>query len=69
MPAHPVPHAQPDYVKEEHGTRGVRAWGGRRVARAGAPPGRHLYPPKEPYEQFCSQQEETFTMFEMAPRL
>ena len=29
----------------------------------------HLYPPKEPYEQFCSQQEETFTMFEMAPRL
>ena len=59
MPAHPVPHAQPDYVKEEHGTRGVRTWGGRRVARAGAPPGRHLYPPKEHFELLAFWQEET----------
>lgn len=35
----------------------------------GSPRPEHLYPPKEPYEQFLSQQEETFPMLEVAPRL
>ena len=59
MPAHPLPHAQPDYVKEGHGTRGVRAQGDGGAARAGAPIGRHLYPLKEHFELLAFWQEET----------
>ena len=59
MPAHALPQAQPDDVKEGHGTGGARTWGDGGAARAGASLGRHLYPLKEHFEVLAIWQEET----------